>query len=147
MKKWKTTFCILGILVHVESNPFEVTSAIMTSNSEQNVDTLQYSNQKTVESGIVQTDTSQLIAILRQQDAKFQALENQIQECRHKSQDYQVLAQRLTQMETRLNLTLQENVDLRATIQNSRRRNEVWKEKGEIFWLLQLPRIFLSKSL
>ena len=47
MKKWKTTFCILGILVHVESNPFEVvTSAIMTSNSEQNVDTLQYSNQK-----------------------------------------------------------------------------------------------------
>ena len=34
---------------------------------------------QTVESGIVQTDTSQLIAILRQQDAKFQALENQIQ--------------------------------------------------------------------
>ena len=34
---------------------------------------------QTVESGIVQADTSQLIAILRQQDAKFQALENQIQ--------------------------------------------------------------------
>jgi len=146
MKKWKTTFCILGILVHVESNPFEVTSAIMTSNSEQNVDTLQYSNQKTVESGIVQTDTSQLIAILRQQDAKFQALENQIQECRHKSQDYQVLAQRLTQMETRLNLTLQENVDLRATIQNSRRPKRSLERKGRNFLASTATSDFLIKK-
>lgn len=146
MKKWKTTFCILGILVHVESNPFEVvTSAIMTSNSEQNVDTLQYSNQKTVESGIVQTDTSQLIAILRQQDAKFQALENQIQECRHKSQDYQVLAQRLTQMETRLNLTLQENVDLRATIQNSRIKRSL-ERKGRNFLASTATSDFLIKK-
>jgi len=141
-----TTFCILGILViHVESNPFEVTSAIMTSNSEQNVDTLQYSNQKTVESGIVQTDTSQLIAILRQQDAKFQALENQIQECRHKSQDYQVLAQRLTQMETRLNLTLQENVDLRATIQNSRIKRSL-ERKGRNFLASTATSDFLIKK-
>merc|ERR1712062_815463 len=148
MKKWKTTFCILGILVHVESNPFEVTSAIMTSNNglEQNVDTLQYSNQKTVESGIVQTDTSQLIAILRQQDAKFQALENQIQECRHKSQDYQVLAQRLTQMETRLNLTLQENVDLRATIQNSRRPKRSLERKGRNFLASTATSDFLIKK-
>jgi len=147
MKKWKTSFCILGILVHVESNPFEVvTSAIMTSNSEQNVDTLQYSNQKTVESGIVQTDTSQLIAILRQQDAKFQALENQIQECRHKSQDYQVLAQRLTQMETRLNLTLQENVDLRATIQNSRRPKRSLERKGRNFLASTATSDFLIKK-
>jgi len=147
MKKWKTTFCILGILViHVESNPFEVTSAIMTSNLEQNVDTLQYSNQKTVESGIVQTDTSQLIAILRQQDAKFQALENQIQECRHKSQDYQVLAQRLTQMETRLNLTLQENVDLRATIQNSRRPKRSLERKGRNFLASTATSDFLIKK-
>jgi len=134
MKKWKRTFCLLGILViHVESNPFEVTSAIMTtSNLQPNVDALQYSNQKTVESGIVQTETaSQLIAILRQQDAKFQALENQIQECRHKNQDYQVLAQRLTQMETRLNLTLEENVDLRATILKKNIRNSRPKRSSE----------------
>ena len=119
---------------------------------------------QTVESGIVQTETaSQLIAILRQQDAKFQALENQIQgkktilefssldkrvffrdyhetgsdpsalflECRHKNQDYQVLAQRLTQMETRLNLTLQENVDLRATILKKNIRNSRPKRSSE----------------
>jgi len=112
MKKWKRTFVvclfIFGLVAGVESNPFEVISA-----SEQNGDTLQYSNQKTVEN----VQTSQLISILRQQDAKFQALEDKIQECRHKSQDYQVLAQRLTQMETRLNLTRQENVDLKATLQ------------------------------
>ena len=133
---------------------------------------------QTVESGIVQTDTSQLIAILRQQDAKFQALENQIQgkkiilefssldkrvffrdyhetgsdpsalflECRHKNQDYQVLAQRLTQMETRLNLTLQENVDLRATIQNSRRPKRSLERKGRNFLASTATSDFLIKN-
>ena len=68
MKKWKTTFCILGILVHVESNPFEVvTSAIMTSNSEQNVDTLQYSNQKVslYKHGVLKSTKSLTYIILR----------------------------------------------------------------------------------
>ena len=45
MKKWKRTFVvclfIFGLVAGVESNPFEVISA-----SEQNGDTLQYSNQK-----------------------------------------------------------------------------------------------------
>ena len=134
---------------------------------------------QTVESGIVQTETaSQLITILRQQDAKFQALENQIQgkkiilefssldkrvffrdyhetgsdpsalflECRHKNQDYQVLAQRLTQMETRLNLTLQENVDLRATIQNSRRPKRSLERKGRNFLASTATSDFLIKK-
>ena len=67
-------------------------------------------------------------------------------ECRHKSQDYQVLAQRLTQMETRLNLTLQENVDLRATIQNSRRPKRSLERKGRNFLASTATSDFLIKK-
>ena len=37
-------------------------------------------------------------------------------ECRHKNEDYQQLAQQLHTLETRLNNTVEENIDLRATI-------------------------------
>ena len=76
------------------------------------------------------------MTILREQDAKFQALEYKIEgsktdlyrkmkispkqdlftECRNKNKDYQQLAQRLHELETRLNLTIEENIDLRATV-------------------------------
>ena len=57
-----------------------------------------------------------------------------------------MLAQRLTQMETRLNLTLQENVDLRATIQNSRRPKRSLERKGRNFLASTATSDFLIKK-
>ena len=56
-----------------------------------------------------------------------------------------MLAQRLTQMETRLNLTLQENVDLRATIQNSRIKRSL-ERKGRNFLASTATSDFLIKK-
>jgi len=79
------------------------------------VDFLQVSNQKTVEDSNV--STSQLANIWKAQEARFQELELKIQECRsNKEEDYQELAQRVFELETRLNNTIQENIDLRATV-------------------------------
>ena len=56
-----------------------------------------------------------------------------------------MLAQRLTQMETRLNLTLQENVDLRATIQNSRIKRSL-ERNGRNFLASTATSDFLIKK-
>merc|ERR1712066_853570 len=50
------------------------------------------------------------------------------------------------QMETRLNLTLQENVDLRATIQNSRRPKRSLERKGRNFLASTATSDFLIKK-
>ena len=41
---------------------------------------------------------------------------SRLKECRNKNKDYQQLVQQVQSLEARLNLTIQENVDLRATI-------------------------------
>jgi len=94
-----------------------IKSAITNSGDQKlvkNVNSFQVNNAKTdVDSYVT---TSQLASIWRQQGAKFQELELKIQDCRNKDADYKQLAQRLFELETRLNLTIQENIDLRTKV-------------------------------
>jgi len=59
---------------------------------------------------------SKMASIMRQQEAKFQELEQKVQDCRNKDEGYKQLSQRIFELETRLNLTIQENVDLRTRV-------------------------------
>jgi hypothetical protein len=91
------------------------TRDIFVQKLDQIVDALHFSNQKTVESSTIQT--SQLVTILREQDARFAALEAKIQDCQaNKNEDYTQLFERLLSLEAQLNLTIEENIDLRRTI-------------------------------
>lgn len=95
----------------------DIHSAITTNGEQivqkldQIVEALQLSNQKTSETANVQ-----IFTILREQESRLQALESQIQDCRNKNEDYQRLVQQVQGMELRLNNTIQENIDLRVTI-------------------------------
>merc|ERR1711962_793970 len=78
-----------------------------------NVKSFHVSNGKTNEDS---HSISKMASIMRQQEAKFQELEQKVQDCRNKDEDYKQLSQRIFQLESRLNLTIQENVDLRTRV-------------------------------
>jgi len=80
---------------------------------EQIVEELKISNQKTEDF----SSNFQFLSLLQQQGTRLQTLETQMQECRrNKNEDYQQLVRQVQSLEARLNLTIEENIDLRATI-------------------------------
>merc|ERR1712020_751110 len=59
----------------------------------------------------------QILSLLQQQGTRLQTLETQMQECRrNKNEDYQQLVRQVQSLEARLNLTIEENIDLRVTL-------------------------------
>jgi len=61
--------------------------------------------------------TTQLVEILKEQETRFKEIELKIQECHNKDEDYERLAQRVLELKTRLDVTIEENIDLRATVE------------------------------
>jgi len=103
----------------------------IASNLVKNVNSFQVSNGKTGDSYV---SNSQLASIWRQHEAKFQELEFKLQDCRNKDADYDQLAQRISELESRLNLTNQENIDLRTIVDMLQQDEEkvTFQEKSSI---------------
>merc|ERR1711962_1241785 len=70
-----------------------------------NVKSFHVSNGKTNEDS---HSISKMASIIREQEAKFQELEQKVQDCRNKDEGYKQLSQRIFELETRLNLTIQQ---------------------------------------